>query len=67
VTADGAPAARLAERVLYAALDRGLSVKLTMQSVLTLSPPLIIRRDELDQALDILSESLDAALTEGYS
>jgi 4-aminobutyrate aminotransferase len=67
VTADGAPAARLAERVLYAALDRGLSVKLTMQSVLTLSPPLIIRRDELDQALDILSESLDAALAEGYS
>ncbi|MDS4072356.1 MAG: aspartate aminotransferase family protein [Defluviicoccus sp.] len=65
VTADGAPAARLAERVLYQALARGLSFKLTMQSVLTLSPPLIIRRDELDQALAILSESLDAALAEG--
>lgn len=65
VTADGAPAAQLAERVLYQALARGLSFKLTMQSVLTLSPPLIIRRDELDQALAILSESLDAALAEG--
>ncbi len=65
VTADGAPAARMAERVLYQALARGLSFKLTMQSVLTLSPPLIIRRDELDQALAILSESLDAAVAEG--
>ena len=65
VTADGAPAPRLAERVLYQALARGLSFKLTMQSVLTLSPPLIIRRDELDQALAILSESLDAAAAEG--
>ena len=65
VTADGGPAAQLAERVLYAALARGLSFKLTMQSVLTLSPPLIIRRDELDQALAILSESLDTAVAEG--
>lgn len=63
VTADGAPAARLAERVLYAALDRGLSFKLTMGSVLTLSPPLIIRRDQLDRAIDILTASLDAAAT----
>ena len=65
VGANGAPAAQLAERVLYQALARGLSFKLTMQSVLTLSPPLIIRRDELDQALAILSESLDAAAAEG--
>ncbi|SUS04338.1 Aspartate aminotransferase family protein [uncultured Defluviicoccus sp.] len=65
VTADGAPAAQLAERVLYQALARGLSFKLTMQSVLTLSPPLIIRRDELDQALAILRQSLDAAVAEG--
>jgi 4-aminobutyrate aminotransferase len=65
VTADGAPAPQLAERVLYHALARGLSFKLTMQSVVTLSPPLIIRRDELDQALAILSESLDAAAAEG--
>ncbi|VUX47695.1 Aminotransferase class-III [Candidatus Defluviicoccus seviourii] len=65
VTADGAPAPQLAERVLYQALARGLSFKLTMQSVLTLSPPLIIRRDELDQALAILRQSLDAAVAEG--
>ena len=65
VSADGAPAPQLAERVLYQAFARGLSFKLTMGSVVTLSPPLIIRRDEIDHALGILSESLDAAVAEG--
>jgi 4-aminobutyrate aminotransferase len=49
-----------AERVLYNALDRGLSFKTTMGSVLTLSPPLIVAEAELDRAFDIL----DAALKE---
>ncbi len=48
-----------AEAVLYAALSRGLSFKLTMGSVLTLSPPLIIERNDLDRAIDILAESID--------
>lgn len=65
--ADGAPAPALAKRVLYHALGRGLSFKLTMQSVVTLSPPLIIRRRELDQAIAILSESLDAAVADSGS
>jgi 4-aminobutyrate aminotransferase len=49
-----------AERVLYAALRRGLSFKVTMGNLLTLTPPLTITRDEMSQALAIL----DAALSE---
>lgn len=48
-----------AEAVLYAALERGLSFKVTMGRVLTLSPPLIIARDDLDRALDILDGCLE--------
>ena len=62
---DGGPAPDLAERVLYAALSRGLSLKTTMGSVLTLSPPLIIDRSDLDRALDILADSIDAAVEAG--
>ncbi len=43
-----------AERVLYAALSRGLSFKTTMGNVLTLTPPLITTREQMGQALDIL-------------
>jgi len=53
-----APAIGEAEAVMYAALDRGLSFKVTMGNVLTLAPPLIITEDELDRALAILDESL---------
>ena len=49
-----------AEEVMYGALARGLSFKLTMGSILTLTPPLTLTREEMDQALDIL----DACLTE---
>ena len=45
-----------AERIMYEALDRGLSFKLTMSSIATLTPPLTITRDEMDRALDILDE-----------
>lgn len=61
---DGSPAVEAAEAALYAALERGLSFKVTMGSVLTLSPPLTIARDDLDRALDILAESIDAAAAE---
>ncbi len=56
--ASKAPAADAAERVLYAALSRGLSFKTTMGNVLTLTPPLIITREQMGQALDILDECL---------
>jgi 4-aminobutyrate aminotransferase len=54
------PAADAAESVLYRALSRGLSFKTTMGNVLTLTPPLITTRAQMDQALDIL----DACLAE---
>jgi 4-aminobutyrate aminotransferase len=49
-----------ADRVMYAALSRGLSFKLAMGNILTLTPPLVTTRDEMDQAIAIL----DAAIGE---
>jgi 4-aminobutyrate aminotransferase len=49
-----------AEQVMYAALRRGLSFKLTMGNTISLVPPLTITRQQMDEALDIL----DAALYE---
>ncbi len=43
-----------AEAVMYAALSRGLSFKLTMGNILALTPPLTITREEMDEALDII-------------
>lgn len=47
-----------AEAVMYAALSRGLSFKLTMGNILTLTPALIITREEMDRALDIIDACL---------
>ncbi|MSO92917.1 MAG: aspartate aminotransferase family protein [Rhodospirillales bacterium] len=52
------PAVEAAERVLYRALERGLNFKVTMGNVLTLTPPLVITEQEMDQALDILETCL---------
>ncbi len=57
---DGRPAPHEAEQVMYRCLDRGLSFKVGQGNVLTLSPPLIIAPQELQDALDIV----DAALSE---
>jgi 4-aminobutyrate aminotransferase len=51
-------AAEAAERVLYRALSRGLSFKTTMGHVLTLTPPLVTTRAQMDAALDILDGCL---------
>ncbi len=56
----GGRATDLAEEVMYRALAKGLGFKLTMGNILTLTPPLTLTRDEMDQALDIL----EACLTE---
>ncbi|MFQ5785340.1 MAG: aspartate aminotransferase family protein [Alphaproteobacteria bacterium] len=53
-----APAIDAAESVFYRALDKGLSFKLTMGNVVTLTPPLIIGDAEMDAALDILDACL---------
>ncbi len=47
-----------AETVMYKALSKGLSFKLTMGSILTLTPPLTISRQELDQALAIIESCI---------
>jgi 4-aminobutyrate aminotransferase len=53
------PASDAADRVLYRALSRGLSFKTTMGHVLTLTPPLITTRAQMDAALDILDDCLN--------
>ncbi len=49
-----------AERVMYHALAHGLNFKLTMGSIITLTPALTITQGEMDEALDILAGSLEA-------
>ncbi len=49
-----------AEQVMYAALRRGLSFKLTMGNTIGLFPPLTIASVEMERALDII----DGCLTE---
>ncbi len=53
-----APARELAERVLYRALDRGLSFKTTMGNVLTLTPPLTISEAQMLEALAIIEDAI---------
>lgn len=56
-----APANDLAEEVFYRCLDQGLSFKISMGNTITLTPPLILTRTELDRAIDIIDASLAAA------
>ncbi len=58
--ADKTPASELAEAVFYRCLEAGLSFKVTMGNVLTLSPPLVVTAAELDRALDILEAAIEA-------
>lgn len=53
------PANDAAEAVLYGALDKGLSFKTAMGNILTLTPPLVTTRDEMDKALTIIGECLE--------
>ena len=52
------PARDAAEEIYYRALDRGLSFKITMGNVLTLSPPMIITEKEIHTAIQIIEEIL---------
>ena len=52
------PAYEAADRVLYKALDRGLSFKTTMGNVLTFTPPLITTESQMEQAMTIIDECL---------
>ena len=55
------PGNELAEKIYYACLEQGLSFKITQGCVLTLSPPLVISREDLDRALDIVETAINAA------
>jgi 4-aminobutyrate aminotransferase len=55
------PAPELAERIYYAALAAGLSFKISAGSLLTLSPPLTIAREDLARALDIVIAAIMVA------
>ena len=48
-----------------AALRRGLSFKVTMGNIITLTPASTITREEMDQALDILDQCLSEAGGDG--
>jgi len=52
------PARDAADRVLYRALDKGLSFKTTMGNVLTFTPSLITGKVDMDFALKVIDESL---------
>lgn len=54
------PACEAAEEVLYLSLKRGLSFKVSMGNVLTLSPPLIITPSQMSAALDIIENCLSS-------
>ncbi|HAM72652.1 MAG TPA: aspartate aminotransferase family protein [Verrucomicrobiales bacterium] len=49
-----------ADQVMYESLTRGLSFKVTMGNILTLTPALTITRPEIDRAVAILDQSLAA-------
>jgi 4-aminobutyrate aminotransferase len=51
---DASPADSDAELIMYAALNKGLSFKVTMGSILTLTPPLTIEEQHLTDAVNIL-------------
>lgn len=51
-------AADLAEEIMYKALSRGLSFKLSMGHILTLTPPLTVTLEEMDSALHILDQCI---------
>lgn len=53
-------ASEVAEAVMYEALSRGLSFKVSSGTVLTLTPPLTLTDEELDQSIEILSASIHA-------
>jgi 4-aminobutyrate aminotransferase len=60
---EGVPARRESELVMYECLARGLSFKVGQGNVLTLAPPLVIAREDLDAALAVLDEALTAVET----
>ena len=57
-------AGELAEDIMYRALAKGLSFKITMGKILLLVPALTITREEMDRALAILEECITEAVAQ---
>lgn len=55
---DFTPDNALAERAYYRCLEAGLSLKISQGNVMTLSPPLVISRLDLDRALGIVEQAI---------
>ena len=53
-------------RWMRAHQDRGLNFKVTMGNILTLTPALTIMKDEMNQAFQILDDSLREVERRGY-
>lgn len=51
-----------AEKILYCCLEQGLSFKVSQGNVLTLAPPLIISKEELEKAMDIVEGAIEKYL-----
>ncbi len=57
----------LAEHIYYQCLNAGLSFKISQGCVLTLSPPMTIKMEELQTALSIVEQAIiDTAKSHGY-
>jgi len=52
-------ATREAEAVLFKCLERGVAFKTISGNVITLRPALVITREEMDHALDVIEEAID--------
>jgi len=56
----GTTASGAGGRILHRCLENGLSFRTTMGNVLTLTPPLIVTKDQMDKALVILEDAVAA-------
>ena len=48
----------LTEKIMYRALSMGMNFKVSLGNVITLMPPLIITRDQIMKAIDILDQTI---------
>jgi 4-aminobutyrate aminotransferase len=53
------PATEEAEKVMYKCLSGGVSFKLTMGNIITLTPALVITKEEMDFALGVIEKSIE--------
>lgn len=53
------PAVEEAEKVMYKCLSGGVSFKLTMGNIITLTPALVITKEEMDFALGVIENAIE--------